>query len=372
MASQQRLLVDAADVRRDRHVVQLRLDQRFADCECTVAGPQLAREVVVEALAVLHEVGVAVLVAGASDQRRLLPREGLRPVERHRDAGDRVAVDDVVAGMASRAEHDRVGEVGGRGDEVGGEQAGSEVRGERAVGAEVSGEEDHVVAAAEEHCSELRRGPRRRILRRLAVGRDQRVRRGAGALLQLRLDCGRFVGEEVVSCHQRGGRRDDSVGNDIGVDHPGDVRRRFDQSADGEPRHGEIARRQRDLGVRPIAILAQYVVQPQAGFRRRIALHRRHVTRFIGEPAHVWRAEERDHAVVAGDDHEAQRIRPIGVNDALDLLRDQVLRERARRVVRRLLLERSHPRIARNVDHHARDFGARCERGELVAQRFAT
>ena len=70
-----------------------------------------AREVAVEPLAVLEEVGVAVLVAGARDERRPLARECLRPIERLRHVRERVAVDEVVARVAAGAEDERVGEV---------------------------------------------------------------------------------------------------------------------------------------------------------------------------------------------------------------------------------------------------------------------
>ena len=181
---EQRLLVDAADVGRGRQVVELGLDQRLADRNRARTGAQLPREVGVQPLAVFEEVGVAVLVAGAGDQRRLLLREGLRPVELERHAFDRVGVDEVVARVAAGAEHDRVGEAGRRRGEIGRDQAGREVGGQRAVGAEVAGQEDHVVTAAEQLAREVIGRPRQwvvgfrvRALRRNAVGRDQRVDR---------------------------------------------------------------------------------------------------------------------------------------------------------------------------------------------------
>jgi hypothetical protein len=53
----------------------------------------------------------------------------------------------------------------GRGEQIRRENARREVRGERAVGAEVTGEEDHVVARPEQLCGKLFRLPRSRRLR---------------------------------------------------------------------------------------------------------------------------------------------------------------------------------------------------------------
>ena len=80
-------------------VCSLRRGERLADRDCRSSGPgaELAREVAVEPLAVLEEVGVAVLVAGAGDEHGPLLGEGLGPVERQRDAGQGVVVDEVVA-----------------------------------------------------------------------------------------------------------------------------------------------------------------------------------------------------------------------------------------------------------------------------------
>ena len=71
-ASSSAFSCEPAHVGRRREVVELRLDERLADRDGTRADPKLAREVAVEPLAVLEEVGVAVLVAGAGDERRPL------------------------------------------------------------------------------------------------------------------------------------------------------------------------------------------------------------------------------------------------------------------------------------------------------------
>ena len=162
-----------------------------------------------------------------------------------------------------------------------------------------------------------------------------------------------------------------AAGRDIRVDQPRDLAGGLDQAADREPRHRKIVPRQRDAGLRAVLVLAQHEVAAQARLGRRVALDRRHVARFLADRALVGRTEERDRVVVADDHDVLQRVRSVGIDDALDFLGHEVLRERARRVVRRLLLERAHPGIAGDVDDDAADFAARGERGELAAQRPA-
>ena len=88
-----------------REVRPLRTRQRLADRDgVRRAGAQLLGEVAVQPLAVLEEVGVAVLVARAGDEHRPLLGERLGPVERQRHAGEGVAVDEVVARVAAGAE----------------------------------------------------------------------------------------------------------------------------------------------------------------------------------------------------------------------------------------------------------------------------
>ena len=72
---------------------------------------ETGRESGIESLAVLDEVCVPVLVARARDECCALPSEGLRPIERLGDTRHDLVVDDVVAGVASRAEYDRVGQI---------------------------------------------------------------------------------------------------------------------------------------------------------------------------------------------------------------------------------------------------------------------
>ena len=99
------LFMDAADVRRGREVDALGARQRFTDGDVGpgFAGAQLLREVAIQPLAVLEEVRVAVLVAGTGDEDRSLLGEGLGPVQGQGDARERLAVDEVVPGVAAGA-----------------------------------------------------------------------------------------------------------------------------------------------------------------------------------------------------------------------------------------------------------------------------
>ena len=140
------------------------------------------------------------------------------------------------------------------------------------------------------------------------------------------------VGEEVVPGHERRARRDDAAGLRVRVDQPRDLRRRLDETADGEPGHREVGRAQRDLRAGAVGVLAEDEVVPQARLGRRVALDRRDVARLLAEQALVGVAEERDRVVAADDDDVPEPgVRgAVGVDDALDLLGDEVLRERAR------------------------------------------
>ena len=353
---EERLLVDPADVGRGLQVALLRTHERFADAHRPGSGAQLLREVPVDPLAVLEEVGVAVLVAGAGDERRLLPREGLRPVERLRHAGHDVAVDEVVARMAAGAEDEAVREVRRRVVELRCEDARLEVRCKRAVRTEMPGEVDDVVALrSEELRPELVSGPRGWILRGEVRRCDERLRRTAGSRLELRLDRIRGVGEKVVAGHERGARREDAIRvGEVGVDHPRCLGRCFDQATNREVRHREDARAQRDARLRPVRVLAQDVVEAQARFGRGRRAHGREVPRLLAEQALVRGAEERDDVVTADDRHVAQGIvRPVGVDDVLDRLGEQVLRERASGAPVSLARESDDPRARREVDDDA-------------------
>jgi hypothetical protein len=76
-------------------------------------------------------------------------------------------------------------------------------------------------------------------------------------------------------------------------------------------------------------------------------------------------AEERDHIVVAGNDDIAQaRIgRPVAVDDALDLLGEEILRVGTIRISLCLRPVREDPRVVLEIDDHASDAGG--ERREL-------
>ena len=134
----------------------LRSRQGLADRHRTGAVTELLGETAVDALAVFEEVGVAVLVAGAGDEGRLLPGKGLRPVQGNGHSRDRFSVDDVVPGMATCTEDDGVLEVSGRRSEkLRAEDARLEVGSQRAVGAEVASEEGDVMAAPEKLGAQL-------------------------------------------------------------------------------------------------------------------------------------------------------------------------------------------------------------------------
>ena len=96
-------------------------------------------------------------------------------------------------------------------------------------------------------------------------------------------------------------------------------------------------------------------------------MHRRYVAGLVSESTEVRGAEERDRVVVSDDDDVPQRVRSERVDDALDLLCDEVFRERASGIGCRLLLEDSYARIAGDVDHNPIDFRSRGKSGELVA-----
>ena len=122
-----------------------------------------------------------------------------------------------------------------------------------------------------------------------------------------------------------------------------------------------------------VGVLAEDEVVAQARLGRRVAADRRDVARLLAEQALVRVAEERDRVVAAGDDDvpEPGVRRAVGVDDALDLLGDEVLRERAGRVARRLLLQRRDTGVARDVDDDAGDLGPGRERVELAPERAA-
>ena len=126
-----------------------------------------------------------------------------------------------------------------------------------------------------------------------------------------------------------------------GVDHAGDLGRRLD-----EPAHRQIGDGQRDalelqLRRRPVGVLREVVVEPQAGLRRTRVEHRRHVAGLRAEPRGVGVAEEGDD-VVGTDDHDVVDGR-VGVavvdDDVADGLGDEVLGVRAAGVLVGLLVE---------------------------------
>ena len=128
------------------------------------------------------------------------------------------------------------------------------------------------------------------------------------------------------------------------VDHVCDLGFGLDEASDGEVGDREDVRANVDADVSPVRVLAQDEVAPKARLRGRVACGRREVLRLRAQPALVRVAEERDDGVVANDRHVADVIAgPVEVDDALDLLREQVRRVGAVGMVLDLLPQRRDP-----------------------------
>src|SRR5438093_9239639 len=162
-------------------------------------GPQLLAELQVEALSILDEIRVAVLVAGSADQGRVLPGESLRKVRLGDRDGQRIAVHRVVTGVAALTEDDDVRPIEGRIRDFRGEQAGREIRSLGAEGAEVGAEEDQIVATPEELGAQLVRGPRTAGNRGRPARLDQRIGWVTGPEVELGGDGRRPVSKKVVA-----------------------------------------------------------------------------------------------------------------------------------------------------------------------------
>ena len=146
--------------------------------------------------------------------------------------------------MAAGADDDAVHEVDRRRGELRGDHLGLVVGGEGAVGAEVAGQEDEVMSLPEQGVAQVvgipRPGPRigharlvELLWRDIGVG-DQLVDRRNHSRVELVTDGIGRIGQEVVAGDEAGARGHDTIGRDVGVDHPGDLRRRLHQAADGE------------------------------------------------------------------------------------------------------------------------------------------
>ena len=253
----------ALDVRGGRQIGKLRLHQSRADRYRPIAHAELMGEFAVDPFAVLDQLVVAVLEARPRDQRAALPSYLLSPVKRLSHAGDAFRIGKVVAGMAARAEHERVGQVDrGRG-QLAGIDRGPVVGREERVRVEMAGQVHQVVVLWTQK------------LRPEVIGRpgaaDQAVGGVARSGLELRLDEGGRVGQEVVTGHERGARLDGlhrAIRVEVGVDHPARLGGRLDQPADGEIRHREAGSAERQDRARPVFVLAEHVLGPQARLRR--------------------------------------------------------------------------------------------------------
>ena len=218
----------------------------------------------------------------------------------------------LVARVAAGAEHDRVGEVGGRRREFGREHRSRKIGRERAVGAEVAGQEDDIVPAAEQRRAELRRGPRLRVLRRtmpfavISVCGATPVPDCSSVVIGAR-----GVGEEVITCHERGRRRDR-------LRPAATYRRRSARRSRRASRRSNRPRqpRHRELDAR-IEIASSPRRRPGSarspGCKARVgdrrARNRRFVSRFLTDERLVGIAEERNRTVVADDDDILQAPR---------------------------------------------------------------
>ena len=269
---EQGLGVDAAQARRVlRGTPAWHRRSASPDRDRPAADAQLVGEARVDLLAVHDEVGVAVLVAGAGDERRALAGERLGPVELVRRRR-RVRVDDVVAGVAAGAEHDRVGEV-------------------RASSAVSSVVVTVVVKSAARALVALKWPARKTRSWRVvpsslafSCGRRPRGRIGARDVVRARsarpgdvAGPGREVVADGVRRVGRGSRSRSpaswsadttpSVVAEIGVEDRRRLGGRLDEAADGEVRDRERVRVLGDRDVRPVGVLAEDVVQAEARLR---------------------------------------------------------------------------------------------------------
>ncbi len=347
-------------------VGQLGRQQGVADPHRARPVAELLGELVVDPLAVLDEVGVTVLVAGAQDRGHLPPCERLRPVEGAGDVRDAVGIDDVVARVAADAEDDRVLEVRRGSDEVVGRHDRREVGRERTVRAEVPAQERDVVPAAQQLGLEGGGGPAGG--RRIAVRVDQRAPIEAGSRVKVRLDRPGGVLDEVVAGHERGAGADHGL-VEVGLGHTRNLARGLHEPPDREVRDREVDGPEGDGDGRAIGVLAEHVVAAEAGFGGGGRLDRREVVDLRADRGGVRVAEERHDVVAAGEDDVLDAARGIalavGVDDILGRLGDQVLGVDAARVGIRLDLEVADPTGAGEVNDDAiRGAGQLAELGD--------
>ena len=238
---EQRLLVQAADVRGRLQVVELRLHQCLADRHRARAARAAAGRSRGRAARCTRGSRCRRTGNGPGDQRRPLLRERLRPVERQRHTGQGVVVDEVVAGVAAALKTIKTRFTGEAG-QVGREQARREVRRERAVGAEVPGEEDDVGGCRAASSTAERPSRRRCPAVTCPPARTSRSAWAPVPCSSLGFHRSGRVGEEVVAGHERRAGRDDAAHLRVGVEQPGDLAGRLDQAADGQPGHREFGR----------------------------------------------------------------------------------------------------------------------------------
>src|SRR5262249_18506126 len=89
----------------------LRIRQSFSHGYPIWVGPQLLRKTQVNSLTILNKIRVAVLKAGAGNKRRPLEGTSLNPLRFESHERNTIVSDDIVAGVATGAEDDRIREI---------------------------------------------------------------------------------------------------------------------------------------------------------------------------------------------------------------------------------------------------------------------
>src|SRR5204863_470365 len=130
---------------------------------------------------------------------------------------------------------------------------------------------------------------------------------------------------------QSGSRRwhDPAAGREISVEHGQGVRGGFHQPADCESRHRDCCVLRRYGASSAVLVLAQYVIESQAGLRRSEVPERWVIVLFRPQQSFIGVTEKRNNGVTADDDDVLEGIpgaRAIG--NVLDRAGNQIFRER--------------------------------------------
>ena len=264
---EQGLVIYAPHLRRGREIGLFGPNQRFADGHRARARAEFFAEFLIQQLAVRNEVGVAVTIPRVEDRRYLFPGECLRPVRSLGDIRNRVPINNVVAGVTTRAEENGIFQVHRRCQQLGGQQVRGVVSRQQADGAEVTGQENQVVSSTQQQRPELVRGPAQ--FRRLVAVGNEGVHCSANTDAQLQFvgDRPRNVLQEVIAGDQSrlGSWHHPARCGRISVQHSGNFARRLNHAANGQVRNGECAGLEGQIALRPIRVLAEHITEPQAG-----------------------------------------------------------------------------------------------------------